>query len=87
MKLSKFDVEVREEFIQQVVRTNPKVTGDKLQELLKAHFGMRMRIGRLYKVRNAALEALKLEPKCPGCLDERTLETTTGEIPCPACQP
>lgn len=58
MKLSKNDVEAREEFIQQVVRTDPKVTGDKLQELLKQHFGHQMRTGRLYRVRNAALTEL-----------------------------
>lgn len=58
MKLSKTDVEAREEFIRQAVRADPKVTGDKLQELLKSHFGHKMRIGRLYQVRNAALAAL-----------------------------
>lgn len=61
MKLSRFDVEVREEFIRQAVRADPKVTGDKLQSLLQQHFGHKMRIGRLYRVRNAALADLKKE--------------------------
>lgn len=59
MKLSKDAVAKREEFIAQAVKTNPKITGDQLQELLHQHFGKRMRIGRLYAVKNAALETLR----------------------------
>ncbi len=59
MKLSKDTVAKREEFIAQAVRTNPKITGDQLQELLHQHFGKRMRIGRLYAVKNAALDGIK----------------------------
>lgn len=59
MKLSKSAVNEREEFIRQAVRANPKITGDQLQALLFSHFGMKMRIGRLYKVKNQALDSLK----------------------------
>lgn len=59
MKLSKDSVTKREQFIRDAVRTNPKITGDQLQELLFKHFGMRMRIGRLYEIKNQALESLR----------------------------
>lgn len=60
MKLSKDAVTKREQFIKDAVKTNPKITGDQLQELLHQHFGKRMRIGRLYAVKNAALDALRV---------------------------
>lgn len=59
MRLSRDDVAKREQFIKDAVRTNPKVTGDQLQELLHQHFGKRMRIGRLYEIKNQALDGLK----------------------------
>lgn len=61
MKLSKDAVTKRETFIKEAVRVNPKITGDQLQELLHQHFGKRMRIGRLYAVKNAALDAIKTD--------------------------
>lgn len=59
VKLSRELVTKRKAFIWEAVRADPKITGERLQELLKLHFGMRMRIGALYKIRNSTLAALK----------------------------
>jgi hypothetical protein len=59
VKLSKFDVQVREEFIRQAVRADPSVTGDQLQRLLHQHYGHKMRNVRLYEVKSQALKSLK----------------------------
>jgi len=63
MKLSKDTVAKREQFIREAVRANPKITGDQLQELLHQHFGKRMRIGRLYEVKNSVLDTLTEKAK------------------------
>ena len=59
MKLSKDIVTRREDFVREAVRAEPRVTGEQLQELLHKHFGKRMRIGRLYELKNQALKAIK----------------------------
>lgn len=59
MKLSKDTVSKRENFVREAVRAEPRVTGDQLQELLAKHFGKKMRIGRLYELKNQALKAIE----------------------------
>lgn len=58
MKLSRDAVQAREQFIIQAVRADPKVTGEQLQELLHQHFGKKMRLVRLYKLKKQALDSL-----------------------------
>lgn len=59
MKLSKDAVNQREEFVRQAVRTEPSITGNQLQALLKQHFGKQMRLMRLYAIKNQTLTTLK----------------------------
>lgn len=66
MKLSKDTVSKRENFVREAVRAEPRVTGDQLQELLAKHFGKKMRIGRLYELKNQALNDLNHKEKHHG---------------------
>lgn len=38
-------------------------------------------------IESALANTSEPEPECPGCLNERSLDTVSGSIPCPACRP
>lgn len=59
MRLKKEVVAEREQFVKDAVKADPTLTGVKLQELLQGKFGAKMRVNRLYDLKNEALAELK----------------------------